>query len=169
MHDIEIKVGATKLERGEQITDDIIRGRWVGNPDGKTIMVLGGISADRFVADGGQYGRGWWGQNVHAGGPIDLNEYKVIGYDFAPNLDAECDLSPVTTRDQADRIVGLLDAMKIDTLDAHIGSSYGGMCGLALAQYHPERVKNLCVISAAHRPFPIGVAWRGIQLSLIHI
>ena len=169
MHDIEIKVGVTTLERGGELTDDIIRGRWIGNPDGKTIMVLGGISADRFVADKGRYGRGWWGQNVHKGGPIDLNEYKVIGYDFAPNLDAECDLSPVTTRDQADRIAALLDAMKIDSLDALIGSSYGGMCGLALAQYHPERVKNLCVISAAHRPFPIGVAWRGIQRRIVRL
>ena len=169
MHDIEIKVGSTPLERGGSLVDDVIRGRWIGNPDGKTIMVLGGISADRFVADGGRYGHGWWGQNVHAGGPIDLNKYKVIGYDFAPNIDAECDLCPVTTRDQAGRIAILLDALKIDRLDAFVGSSYGGMCGLALAQHHLQRVKNLCIISAAHRPFPIGVAWRGIQRRIVRL
>ena len=169
MSDIEIKTGDTALERGGVLKDDIIRGRHVGNPDGKTVMILGGISADRFVADGGRYGRGWWGQIAHKGGPVDLNTYNVIGYDFAPNLDAECDLSPVTTRDQADRIAKLLDAMKIEQLDALIGSSYGGMCGLALAQYHPDRLKNLCVIGGAHRPFPIGVAWRGIQRRIVRL
>ena len=169
MSDIEIKCGDTPLERGGVLKDDIIRGRSVGNADGKTIMILGGISADRFVADGGRYGRGWWGQIAHKGGPVDLNKYKVIGYDFAPNLDAQCDLSPVTTRDQADRLAKLLDALNIEQLDALIGSSYGGMCGLALAQHHPERIKNLCVIGAAHRPFPIGVAWRGIQRRIVRL
>ena len=169
MNDIEIKCGDSPLERGGVLKDDIIRGRRVGNPDGKTIMILGGISADRFVADGGRYGRGWWGQIAHKGGPVDLDRFNVIGYDFGPNLDAQCDLSPVTTRDQAARVAKLLDAIKIDSLDGFIGSSYGGMCGLALAQYHPDRLKNLCVISGAHRPFPIGVAWRGIQRRIVRL
>ena len=169
MHDIEIKCGDTPLERGGVLKDDIIRGRQIGNTDGQTIMILGGISADRFVADGGRKGRGWWGQIAHKNGPVDLNKYNVIGYDFAPNLDADCDLTPVTTRDQAGRIAKLLEAMKIDTLDALIGSSYGGMCGLALAQHHSDRLRNLCVISAAHRPYPIGVAWRGIQRRIVRL
>jgi len=104
MSDIEIKCGDTPLERGGVLKDDIIRGRQLGNPNGKTIMILGGISSGRFVADGERYGRG--------------NKFNVIGYDFAPNLDADCDLSPVTTRDQADRLAKLLDALKIETLDA---------------------------------------------------
>jgi len=169
MNDIEVNCGDTPLERGGVLRGDKIRGRWVGNPNGPALMVLGGISADRFVADGGRTGRGWWGNLVHKGGPIDLNRFKVIGYDFAPNLDADCDLCPVTTRDQAGRLAALLDALDIDALDGLIGSSYGGMCGLALAQYHAERIKNLCVISAAHRPYPIGVAWRGIQRRIVRL
>ena len=169
MRDIEVNCGTTPLERGGALKNDIIRGRSIGNAAGPNVMILGGISADRFVADGGRKGRGWWGQIAHKGGPVDLGRFNVIGYDFAPNLDAECDLSAVTTRDQADRIAKLLDAMEIDTLDALIGSSYGGMCGLALAQYHPDRLKNLCVIGGAHRPFPIGVAWRGIQRRIVRL
>jgi homoserine O-acetyltransferase len=169
MQDVEIDIGDFPLERGGELGRDIIRGRWIGNPDGPTIMVLGGISANRFVADGERYGRGWWGRLVHKGGPIDLNKFKVIGYDFAPNLDADCGLCPVTTRDQAERLARLLDALEIQQLSGLIGSSYGGMCGLALAQYHPSRLKNLCVISAAHRPYPIGVAWRGIQRRIVRL
>lgn len=169
MRDIEVNYGDTGLERGGVLKGDVIHGRQIGNPAGKTIMILGGISADRFVADGGRYGRGWWGQIAHKNGPVDLNKYNVIGYDFAPNLHNECGLNPVTTRDQANRIAKLLDAMGIETLSALIGSSYGGMCGLALAQHHSDRLKNLCVISAAHRPFPIGVAWRGIQRRIVRL
>jgi len=169
MNDIEIKSGDTQLERGGILRGDKIRGRWIGNPNGPTLMVLGGISADRFVGDGGRTGRGWWGNLVHKGGPIDLNKFKIIGYDFAPNLDAQCDLCPVTTRDQAGRLAALLDGLDIEALDGFIGSSYGGMCGLALAQHYPGRIKNLCVISAAHRPYPIGAAWRGIQRRIVRL
>lgn len=169
MHDIEIDNGRFPLSRGHALDGDIIRGRWIGNPDGIALMVLGGISSDRFVADCGPRGRGWWGQLVHKGGPIDLNRFKVIGYDFAPNIDSECDVCPVTTQDQAGRIARLLDALEIEQLGGLIGASYGGMCGLAFAQDYPSRVKNLCVISAAHRPYPIGVAWRGIQRRIVRL
>ena len=167
--DIEIKVGDTALERGGTIRDDIIRGRVIGHSAGKNILILGGISADRFVADGGRKGRGWWGQIAHQGGPVDLNTYRVIGYDFGPNLDTECDLSPVTTFDQADRIAQLCDHLKIDKLDAIIGSSYGGMCAMAFAQKYAKRVSHLIIIGAAHRPYPIGVAWRGIQRRIVRL
>jgi len=168
-HDIKCSLGTHALDRGCDLVGDVVHGRVYGNPDGPIVVVLGGISATRFVADGGRQNRGWWSRLVREGGAIDLNRFKVIGYDFAPNLDADCGLCPVTTRDQADRLAQLLDAMEIKQLDGFIGSSYGGMCGLALAQYHPERIKNLCVISAAHRPYPIGVAWRGIQRRVVRL
>ena len=43
------------------------------------------------------------------------------------------------------------------------------MTALAFAQNYPDRVKNLCVIGAAHRPYPIGVAWRGIQRRIVRL
>jgi homoserine O-acetyltransferase len=99
---------------------------------------------------------------VRSGGPINTDKFRVIGCDFAPGNHADVP-DCITTHDQAARLVDLLDHLKIDKFAAIVGSSYGGMAGLAFAQNHPDRIGNLCVIGAAHRPFPIGVGWRGIQ------
>ncbi|MBC6411508.1 MAG: alpha/beta hydrolase, partial [Hyphomonadaceae bacterium] len=40
---------------------------------------------------------------------------------------------------------------------------------LRFARNHPDRVDNLCVIGAAHRPHPVGVAWRGIQRRIVRL
>jgi len=57
----------------------------------RRIIVMGGISATRFVADGGRLDRGWWSQLVRKGGAIDLNQFKILGIDFAPEKDgADC-------------------------------------------------------------------------------
>ena len=84
-HDIEVKLGSHKLDRGCSLPNDIVKGRVYGNPDGPIIVVMGGISATRFVSDGGRLNRGWWSRLVRNGGAVDLDRFKVIGYDFAPN------------------------------------------------------------------------------------
>jgi len=168
-HDIETVLGTHKLGRGCDIKDDIVRGRVYGNPDGPVIIVLGGISATRFVSDGGKRNRGWWSRLVREGGAIDLNQFKVIGYDFAPNEGGEACPDTITTTDQARRLKALLDDHKISKVAAIIGSSYGGMCALAFARDYPESLDHLCVIGAAHRPYPIGVGWRGIQRRIVRL
>lgn len=167
--DIILKRGLFSLERGCDIKDDSVRGRLYGNPNGPLIIILGGISATRFVADGGRLNRGWWSQLVRMGGPIDLDQYKVLGIDFAPEKGSEDCPETITTSDQAKRIVDLLEAETLGPAKAIIGSSYGGMCALALAQNHSAWVENLCIIGAAHKPYPIGVGWRGIQRRIVRL
>ena len=63
--DIEVKLGDNVLERGCVLKDDVVMGRLYGNPDGPVIVVMGGISASRFIADAEETtarnnGRGWW-------------------------------------------------------------------------------------------------------------
>jgi len=165
-YDIETHLGDWTLERGCTISGDVVRGRLYGNPDGPLIIVTGGISADRFIADGGRKGLGWWSPLVRAGGPIDLDEVQVLGIDFAPG-NAACP-ETITTRDQGHRIAAIIEDHNLDVA-GFIGSSYGGMCGLALAQYWPDHIGSLCIISAAHKPFSIGVAWRGIQRRVVRL
>ena len=89
--------------------------------------------------------------------------------DFAPAVESENRPDSITTFDQAARLKALLDAENISKLAAIIGSSYGGMTALAFAQNYRDNVSNLCVIGAAHKPYPIGVAWRGIQRRAVRL
>lgn len=167
--DIKFDLGDFKLERGCVLEADQVRGRMCGPEGEPVIVVLGGISATRFVADDGKGGRGWWSTLVREGGPIDTSRFQVLGYDFAPAVESENRPSSITTRDQAARLKALLDDLKIDKVAAIVGSSYGGMTALAFAQAYPKRVENLCIIGAAHKPYPIGVGWRGIQRRIVRL
>ena len=167
--DVQTKAKDLPLERGGALQGDRISGRLYGNEDGPLVIVLGGISATRFVADDPTRGAGWWSTLVRKGGPIDLSRFCVLGIDFAPNDALDDYPDSITTVDQARRVIDLLDELGIERADALIGSSYGGMTGLALAQNHATRLGKLCVIGAGHRPYPIGVAWRGIQRRIVRL
>jgi len=172
--DIKVGLGDNTLERGCVIEDDVVMGRLYGKSGAPVIVVMGGISASRFIADADvttprNNGRGWWSTLVHDGGPIDTAKFQVLGLDFAPAVESENRPDCITTFDQAARLKELLDAEGISKVAAIIGSSYGGMTALAFAQHYPEYVANLCVIGAAHKPYPIGVAWRGIQRRAVRL
>lgn len=167
-NDVQIGLGDFTLERGDVLQNDVVTGRLYGQSGAPLIIVLGGISATRFVADGGRNNRGWWSNLVHRGGAIDLNKFQVLGYDFAPSPRSDNRPSCITTADQARRVKALLDHIGVAKA-TFIGSSYGGMVGLQFARLFPEALSQLCVISAAHRPYPIGVGWRGIQRRVVRL
>ena len=170
--DVEIALGDFPLAHGDVLKNDVVRGRLYGPKGAPLIVVPGGISASRFVADGvdGKDGSGgWWSDVIYPGAPIDLNQVQVLGFDCAPNSNSNDTRLTITTNDQAKRLSALLDHLNIECVHSIIGMSYGGMIGLAFAQDYPERIQNLCVFGAAHRPWPMGVALRGIQRRTIDL
>lgn len=167
--DIYFDAGDVSLERGEVLCGDRMTGRLYGPEGAPVIVVLGGISATRHVADGGKNNRGWWSTLVHKGGPIDLNKFQVLGYDFAPDPGTDNRPQTITTGDQARRLKALLTSQGIDKVAAIIGSSYGGMSALQFAKAFPDSLGQLLIIGAAHHAYPIGVAWRGIQRRIVRM
>lgn len=168
-YDIQANLGDFTLERGDILKDDHVMGRVYGPEGTPLIIVMGGISASRYVADNENGGRGWWSTLVRPDGPVDTNKFRVLGYDFAPGVETDNRPDTITTRDQAKRLKALVDELGCESVAAIIGSSYGGMVGLAFAQAYPDAIQNLCIIGAAHKPHPIGVGWRGIQRRIVRL
>lgn len=152
------------FESGERPSRPEISLRVFGDSAKPAIVVAGGISARRNVADGAGEA-GWWRDIVNENAPIDLREYCVIGFDFLPNPGETA--RTISSRDQAHALALALDKIGVPDLCAIVGASYGGMVALAFAEEFPGRVERLCVISAADRPHPSATALRGIQRRII--
>ena len=146
-----------------------VRYQWSGAPDAPTLIVQGGISADRDVATlDGNAAPGWWQAIVGAGAAIDLDRWRVLAIDWL--TPAELGASAVSSEDQADALSALLQALDIQQVHAFIGSSYGAMVALAFAARHPRQLDRLLLLAGAHRAHPLATAQRSVQrLSLIHI
>jgi len=144
----------------------------VGAPDAPVWLALGGISANHHVVShAGDPTPGWWEGLGGQGRPFDLSRRRLLGVELGDGGRAP-DGRParvVTTHDQAAAIVGLLDALGIERLEAVVGASYGGMVALALAEGWPERVGRLVVISAAHETHPMATALRVAQRQVVEL
>ncbi|WP_411817944.1 homoserine O-succinyltransferase MetX [Hyphococcus sp. DH-69] len=152
------------LDSGESLSRPELRVRVYGDLEKPAVVVTGGISAGRKVADA-KDGKGWWRDLVHSGGAVDLEQFCVIGFDFLPNAGETA--RTITTADHAKALVDALNVLEIEKVHAFVGASYGGMIGLAFAQHFPDRVEKLCAISAPGRPHPSATALRGIQRRII--
>jgi homoserine O-acetyltransferase len=136
-----------------------------GPPGAPLLVVLGGISATRHVtATSSDASEGWWQQQVGPGLALDTRNHRVLGIDWsAPTR------GTITTFDQANTIVSVLDRIGVDRAAAIIGASYGGMVALAFGAAHPTRTDRLVVISAAHESHPMATAHRVIQRRIIRL
>lgn len=164
--------------RGAVVTTTTPQGRitlgyeLAGAAGAPVVLALGGISAHRHVVSHVDVPTpGWWEGLAGAGRPLDLARRRVLGIDFRDG-GRRADGRPrdvVTTHDQAESIVAVLDELEIDRLDAVIGASYGGMVALALAERWPDRVRRLVVISAPHETHPMATALRLAQRQIVEV
>jgi homoserine O-acetyltransferase len=159
VRDIEVPLPA-ELHRFAVST----RARASGNPAGPVVIVLGGISGNRFVAVGRDGGEGWWPSLVGPGCAVDPARHHIVGIDFAADATG---LAAPSTGDQAKVLLAALDALGLRKADAIVGASYGGMVALALAECAPERVGRLVIISAGAEPHPAATAGRELQRRVV--
>lgn len=153
-----------RLESGQLLEEPVFQTRLYGPEDAPLVAVAGGISSGRFIWTGDD--GGWWASLAGPDRAIDFAEWRVLTFDFAPLTDRSLEITPA---DQARLLALALDDLGVASLHAYIGASYGGMVGLAFAERFPERIGRLCVISAAHRPSAMGVAWRGVQRRILSL
>lgn len=145
-----------------------VRYAWTGAPDAPTLIVQGGISADRDVVTlDRDAAPGWWQPLVGAGAAIDLNHWRVLAIDWLSP--AELGASAVSSEDQADALAAVLQALAVPQAHAFIGSSYGAMVALAFAARHPHAVDRLVLLAGAHRPHPMATAQRSVQRGIVRM
>ncbi|HEX8778551.1 MAG TPA: homoserine O-succinyltransferase [Rhodanobacter sp.] len=144
-----------------------VRYLWCGAPDAPTVIVQGGISADRDVTAPAGAAPGWWQALVAEEAAIDLARYRVLAIDWL--VPAELGVSTISSEDQADALAALLDALGIARAQAFVGSSYGAMVALAFAARHPQRAERLVLLCGAHRAHPLSTAQRSVQRGIVRL
>jgi homoserine O-acetyltransferase/O-succinyltransferase len=153
---------------GSGLCEVEVRYLWCGAPGAPTIIVQGGISANRDVCASRDQPVGWWQELVGAGAPVDLERYRVLAIDWLTPTDLG-DVVSVSSEDQADALAALVDALGIGRVHAFVGSSYGAMAGLAFASRHPRLCRQLVLLAGAHRPHPLATAQRSIQRGIVRL
>lgn len=164
---------ALPLHFGGQLDNVRVAWRLVGDPAAPVIAALGGISAGRGVVDSGT-DKGWWSDIIGPGRALDSIRYRILGIDFLGGSGGstgpragQADFPSIASQDQAALLRRVAEHLKLGSLEAIVGASYGGMVALAFAERWPELVKRIIVISAAHRPHPMATAWRSVQRAVV--
>ncbi len=141
---------------------------WFGAADAPTVIVQGGISADREVTALDEDATpGWWQALVGDGAAIDLARWQVLSINW---LDAaQLGVGAVSSEDQADVLAALLQVLGVAQAHAFVGSSYGAMVALAFGARYPRRVGRLVLLAGAHRPHPLSTAQRSVQRGIVRL
>ena len=141
------------------LDDTVCQLEIVGPAEAPVIVVLGGISASRHVTT-------WWNDFTGPGKTIDTDRYRVASIDYRS---ADADGRPLSTLDHARELCHALDAENIDSIQAIVGASYGGMIALAFGSIASDRVGRLIVFGAAHESSPVATAHRILQRRVVEI
>ncbi len=165
------------LTFGQELMTSFVSYSVYGDLSKPVILVLGGISADQYVADTnieGIFVSGWWDPLVGYHKAIDLNSYCVLSFDYLDgqsgllrNSDSNKDEIRISTFDQATIIIQLMDHLKIDHLAAIIGSSYGGMVALAFAEKYSHKVEQIIAICCNQKSDSRNTAIRQLQRDIL--
>src|SRR5205807_1287627 len=172
--------GDMSLFPGGRLRGGRIAWRLVGPANAPVVCALGGISANRRVCLTEEPSQpGWWSEVVGPARALDANRFRILSFDYlggsgdstGPAADsaaaAASEFPSISSYDQAEVLVRLLNQLGLKSLRAIAGGSYGGMVALAFGERYPERVGHLLVICAADRAHPMATAWRSVQRRIV--
>jgi len=164
--------GEVSLHHGGRLPGIRIAWRLAGPANAPVVCALGGISANRRVFDTESPRQGWWSEVVGPDRALDAHRFRVLSFDYlGGSAETTGPAGPsfpnISTYDQAELLVRLLNNLGLKSLRAIVGGSYGGMVALAFGERYPERVARLVVIGAADRTHPMATAWRSVQRRIL--
>ena len=175
--------GDFALHHGGRLPHLRLAWRLVGAAHAPVVCALGGISAHRRVCLTEDPGAGWWSEVVGPQLALDTNRFRALSFDYLGgsgdstgprSQDSSSDggagaaeFPAVSSYDQAEALRRLLDHLKLRSLAAIAGASYGGMVALAFAERYPQRVGRLIVIGATDHAHPLATAWRSVQRQVV--
>jgi homoserine O-acetyltransferase/O-succinyltransferase len=167
--------GEIALHHGGRLTGVRLGWRLVGPANAPVVCALGGISAGRYVCLGDRDQSGWWSDFAGPSRPLDTHRYRVLSFDYLGGSGETTGPLPgesfpsISSYDQAELLVRLLNHLGIVALRAIAGGSYGGMVALAFGERYPERAGRLIVLCASDRPHPLATAWRSVQREIVRL
>ena len=181
--------GELALYHGGRLRGVRLGWRIVGPANAPVVCALGGISAGRCVCLSEEPRRsgtsetahrewlrgGWWSEVAGPDRPLDTHHYRVLSFDYLGGSGettgprAAEPFPSISTYDQAELLLRLLNHLGIKSLRAIAGGSYGGMVALAFGERYPERAGRLLVLCAADRPHPLATAWRSVQREIVRL
>lgn len=165
--------GQVALHHGGALQGVRVAWRLAGPANAPVVAALGGISAHRRVYSTEDPATGWWNEIAGPGLALPVEQLRILSFDY---LGGSGDTTgprngeafpSVSTYDQAELLLRLLNHLGVKSLRAIVGASYGGMVALAFAERWPERVAHLVVVSAADRTHPMSTAWRSVQRRIV--
>ncbi len=174
------ELGPLRLGVGTELTNTCLAYEITGPEDAPVIVALGGISAGCHVTTTrSDPSPGWWRDVVGPNCALDTSRYRILSFDYLGGNGASSgprnrafqghgsSWPSVTTNDQGNALLRLLDHLGIGRIAAFVGASYGGMVGLSFAADHPSRLERLIVVSAAHRSNAAATALRTLQRNIV--
>jgi homoserine O-acetyltransferase/O-succinyltransferase len=167
--------GEIALHHGGRLTGVRIAWRLAGPASAPVVCALGGISAHRRVCATEEPREGWWSEIAGSGRPLDSDRFRILSFDFlggsgeTTGPQSGAPFPSISSYDQAEALLRILNHLGIKALRAIAGGSYGGMVALAFAERYPDRVGHLLVIGACDRAHPMSTAWRSIQRRIVRL
>jgi homoserine O-acetyltransferase len=165
--------GEMSLHHGGKLSNVRIAWRLVGPASAPVVCAVGGISGGRRVCLADDPRQEWWSQIAGPDRPLDVNQFRILSFDYLGGSGDTTGPEPgssfpsISSYDQAEVLLRVIDHLGIESLHAIAGGSYGGMVALAFGELHPERVGHLLVIGAADRANPMATAWRSVQRQIL--